>query len=121
MSTSGCHGRKNGTMDAAIEYERYRADTRVLMELGRELRGQGDEDEVTISAGVANAAVLAWGRDEQALPSEHETPDQRSLRKAAADLALIGLSIQQRGVHMPDERVRVHLEAELVQAVRIQP
>jgi hypothetical protein len=104
-----------------MEYERYREDTRVLMELGRELHGQGDEDEVTISARVANAAVLAWERDEQALPPEHETSDQRSLRKAAADLALIGLSIQQRGVHLPDGRVRVHLEAELVQAARIQP
>jgi hypothetical protein len=107
-------------MDGVDEYERYRADARVLMELGEQLHGQGDEDEVTISAGVANAAVLAWERDEEDLPPEHETPDQWSLREAAATLALIGLSIQQQGVHMPDGRVRVHLEADLVQAARIQ-
>lgn len=107
-------------MDGGGEYERYRADARVLIALGKQLHGQGDEDEVTISAGVASAAVLAWERDEEDLPPEQETPDQWLLRDAAATLALIGLSIQERGVHMPDGRVRVQLEADLLRATRLQ-
>ena len=54
-------------------------------ERGKQLHGQGDEHKVTISAGVANAAVLARQRDEEDLhrgrkSSEVNPPDLCPIR-----------------------------------------
>jgi hypothetical protein len=74
------------------EYARYQHDAETLAAIGGALRGQSPES-VTLPADLADAAVAAWQRDEQA-PVEAETPEQRHLRQAASTVALIGLSVQ---------------------------
>jgi hypothetical protein len=74
------------------EYARYGRDAEVLAAIGAALRGQSPE-LVTLPADLADAAVMAWQRDERE-PTGAETPEQRRLRTAAATVALIGLAVQ---------------------------
>ncbi|WP_433856067.1 hypothetical protein [Streptomyces kronopolitis] len=84
-------------MHVSEEYVRYRQDAQVLAEVGRQLAGQVSRVRVTLSREVAEAAVAAWERDELGVVGE-ETVEEFALRDMAAELALIGSAVTERGV-----------------------
>ncbi|GHE84562.1 hypothetical protein GCM10017786_15360 [Amycolatopsis deserti] len=88
------------------QYSRYRQDSEVLAAIGTAI----GEHRITVRLprALADAAVAAWQRDETE-PVAVETPEQWALRDRAADLALIGLAVSERG--RPDgEFVTVDLD-----------
>ncbi|NIH83223.1 hypothetical protein [Amycolatopsis granulosa] len=76
------------------EYERYGQDAEVLAAIGAAIGEQ--RITVRLPRELAAAAVAARHRDETEPPGA-ETPEQWSLRDRAADLALIGLAIDEHG------------------------
>jgi hypothetical protein len=70
--------------------------------------------EVRIPKHLAEQALAAWTRDEDGPPA-YETRHQRVCRHRAAALALIGLSIQERGKTVADAVV-LDLATDLVAA-----
>ncbi|SDC93189.1 hypothetical protein [Actinokineospora iranica] len=90
------------------QYVRYREDSHVLAAIGTHIDAQLGRLTVRLPRAVAEAAVAAWERDE---PAGHdtETGEQRALRDQAAELALIGLAIAQRG-RWEDAEVVVDLD-----------
>src|SRR5262249_31718438 len=90
-------------------------DAQVLAELGRTLAGTAmPVGEGRIPRNPAEQAVTAWRRDDDA-PDADESPEQRVYRHRAGVLALIGLSIRERGTNVADDVV-VDLAADLVAA-----
>ncbi|MER6144990.1 hypothetical protein ABT174_34015 [Streptomyces sparsogenes] len=85
-------------------YIRYREDSKVLAAIGKHVAAQAGRITVRLPRAVAEAAVEAWGRDELDRPGE-ETHEQYALRDQAAELALIGLAISERGRWEGDEVV----------------
>ncbi|MEU1787745.1 hypothetical protein ABZ553_18040 [Streptomyces sparsogenes] len=85
-------------------YVRYREDSKVLAAIGKQVAAQAGRITVRLPRAVAEAAVEAWGRDELDSPGE-ETHEQYALRDQAAELALIGLAISERGRWEGDELV----------------
>jgi hypothetical protein len=84
---------------------RYRDDAKVLAAIGAHLADQDlPEVEVQLPSALARAAIAAWERDEIG-PTKPEDTDQAAQRNAAATLALIGLSITERGRWDGDEVV----------------
>ena len=90
-------------------------DAQVLAELGRTLAGTAmPAVEVRIPRHLAEQALAAWRRDDDA-PDADESQEQRVCRLLAGVLALIGLSIRERGTNIADDVV-VDLAADLVAA-----
>ncbi|WP_329100448.1 hypothetical protein [Streptomyces sp. NBC_01439] len=78
------------------QYVRYGEDSKVLAAIGRQVDIQVDRVSVRLPRAVAEAAVAAWDREESSGQAP-ETHEQYLLRDKAAELALIGLEISQRG------------------------
>ncbi|MFF5538016.1 hypothetical protein ACFY71_37095 [Streptomyces cinerochromogenes] len=78
------------------EYVRYRDDSKVLAAIGEHVDAQVGRVTVWLPKAVAEAAVNAWERDETGGHAP-ETHEEYALRDQAAELALIGLAISQRG------------------------
>jgi hypothetical protein len=83
-------------VDGQEQYARYRDDAKVLAAIGECVRAQAGPVAVRLPRAVAEAAVAAWERDETGGPDE-ESREQYVLRDRAAELALIGLAISERG------------------------
>jgi hypothetical protein len=90
------------------EYQRYRRDAAVLADIGRHLEKRVPLITVRLPRQLAEAAFAAWRRDEQGTTAD-ETPEQRTLRSNAADLALIGAAVAERG-HAEGAEVVVKLD-----------
>jgi hypothetical protein len=78
------------------QYVRYQEDSKVLAAIGEHVDAQVGRITVRLPRAVAEAAVGAWERDEGGGLGK-ETREQYALRDQAAELALIGLAISQRG------------------------
>ena len=92
-------------------HELYRKEAGVLGRVGHVFAAiEMPQIEVRLPRDVAEAAVAAWERDddESAGPTS-ETCEQRVVRSRAATLALIGLTITERG-HWTDDEVVVALD-----------
>ncbi|WP_067545478.1 hypothetical protein [Nocardia crassostreae] len=85
-------------------YARYREDSEVLAAIGESIAPRVGLVSVRLPLGLAEAAVAAWNRDETDELGA-ETPDQHALRERAAELALIGLAISERGRREGDDMV----------------
>ncbi|QXJ23086.1 hypothetical protein AGRA3207_004201 [Actinomadura graeca] len=96
------------------QYARYRQDADVLAEIGTQFAGQVPRLSMSLSRAVAEAAVAAWSRDELGAVGD-ENHEQWTLRDAAAELALIGLAVEERGEWNGDE-VIVDLDAAQISA-----
>jgi enolase len=83
-------------VDEREQYVRYREDAKVLAAIGECVQAQAGRVTVRLPRTVADAAVAAWERDESAGPGE-ESRAQHALRDRAAELALIGLAVSERG------------------------
>ena len=84
------------------EYRRYRDDAAVLVEIGQHLASVVPFVDVTLPAKMVDAAIAAWNRDEDG-PAIEESDEQRHLRGYAADLALLGLVLSERGRCVGDQ------------------
>ncbi|TCJ97342.1 hypothetical protein DFR71_3384 [Nocardia alba] len=93
---------------------RYLDDSKVLAAIGEWIATRVEPVSVRLPLELAEAAVAAWNRDETGEVGE-ETPDQFALRDRAAELALIGLAVSERG-RRDGEDVVVDLHAASVAA-----
>ncbi len=76
----------------------WRGEARVLGEVGAVLADQSlPQVEVRLPRGLAARAIAAWERHDGEQPPDPETHDQAAQRQRAGTLALIGLSITERG------------------------
>ncbi|MFI5685407.1 hypothetical protein [Streptomyces sp. NPDC051636] len=96
------------------QYVRYREDSKVLAAIGAHVDAQVGRVTVRLPRAVAEAAVAAWDRDELGGLGD-ETHEQYALRDQAAELALIGLAISQRG-RWEDEELVIDLDVASVGA-----
>jgi hypothetical protein len=97
------------------QQRQWRQDAQVLAEPGRTLAGTAmPAVEVRIPRHLAEQALAAWRRDDDA-PDADESQEQRVYRRRAGALALIGLSIREHGTNVADDVV-VDLAADLVAA-----
>jgi len=78
------------------QYTRYQRDAEVLAAIGACVEAQTGRVTVRLPEALAEAAVAAWHRDEPDGPGT-ETPEQYAARDRAAELALIGLAVAERG------------------------
>ncbi|AXE90305.1 hypothetical protein [Streptomyces sp. Go-475] len=92
------------------QYVRYRDDRKVLAAIGACVGRQTGRVAVRVPRELAEAAVAAWERTEDAAPGA-ETPERYALRDGAAELALIGLAITERG-RWEGEEVAVDLDVD---------
>ncbi|GAB2883093.1 hypothetical protein [Streptomyces mayteni] len=88
-------------------YARYAAEATVLAAIGERLDTQLGRVVVRLPRALAEAAAAAWERDDPPEPGEPapETHEQYAVRGEAAELALIGLAIVDRGRWEGDEVV----------------
>ncbi|MFG1995358.1 hypothetical protein ACGFJ7_35820 [Actinoplanes sp. NPDC048988] len=93
------------------QYSRYRHDRTVLTAIGTRLESQADRISVRLPRPLAEAAVAAWHREETGGTGE-ESREEFELRDDAANLALIGLALSERGVWDVQEAV---VDLDLVQ------
>jgi hypothetical protein len=91
-------------------YPRWTVDADTLAQIGRAIFPQPTRVTVRLPAALADQALAAWNKDEDSRPVPPETAEQKAVRHMAGTLALIGLSIQERGVADGDE-VLVELES----------
>lgn len=93
-------------------YATWRDDAELLAEIGRCLFSQNLKVSVQLPASLAARTLAAWERDdgEDALARD-ETPGDRTVRHGAADLAPIGLAIQNRSKSSDADQVTVELDA----------
>ncbi|MGW3890691.1 hypothetical protein ACWD69_18540 [Micromonospora chokoriensis] len=89
------------------QYVRYREDRTVLAAIGAALDGQVERITVRLPRSLAESACAAWDREELDHAGE-ESREEYELRDDAAELALIGLAISERGTWDGD-RVTVDL------------
>jgi len=82
----------------------------LLAEIGRCLHSQDLRVQVRLPATLASQAVAGWEREDDA-PVEDETTQQRALRHQAGALALIGLTVKERGIPDGHYAVIVDLDA----------
>ncbi len=75
---------------------RYLDDSKALVAIGEWIAPRVQPVSVRLPLELAEAAVAAWNRDETGEIGE-ETADQYALRDRAAELALIGLAVFERG------------------------
>jgi hypothetical protein len=78
------------------ERQRYAADSRLLGEIGAALVSQNTRLSVRLPAELAAQALAAWHRDETGDVGA-ETAYEQKMRSHAADVALVGLAIEQAG------------------------
>ncbi|MGI5346901.1 hypothetical protein ACQEU8_01750 [Streptomyces sp. CA-250714] len=83
-------------MSDQAQYARYRDDAKTVAAIGACVETQVDRITVRLPKGLAEAAIAAWDRDEADEPGE-ESHEQHAAREHAAELALIGLTISERG------------------------
>lgn len=88
----------------------WRKDEQLLAEIGSALAPQVNRVEVRVPRPLADAAEAAWQRNDQTSNGESETEEARRSRRCAASLALIGLSIAERG-RVEGDTVVVELDA----------
>ena len=91
-------------MEYRDQYVRYQQDRTVLAAIGARLDPQVDRISVRLPRLMAESAVVAWSRDELGEIGE-ESCDEFELRVDAAELALIGLAVSERGVRDGEEVV----------------
>ncbi|QLY27797.1 hypothetical protein [Nocardia huaxiensis] len=100
------------------QYARYREDSTVLAAIGDSIAPEVRLVCVRLPVALAEAAVAAWNRDETGELGA-ESPEQYALRDRAAELALIGLAVSERGrregdvvvVELPVESVAAAIQA----------
>ena len=94
-------------MSEPEQYARYRADAEILRAVGRALR---DPTATTadLPSPLADAALAAWLREEQQPLAPDETAAQRQVRLDAANLALIGLAVE--NARTQGAPVKIHSE-----------
>jgi hypothetical protein len=97
------------------EYVGYRQDAQLLSEIGKALDDQPATSAVSIPQHLASAAIAAWNRDDPPQTSA-ETPEQKSVRYMAADLALIGLTLSVLGEPGEDGTVRAQIDSDLIKS-----
>ncbi|MGH4035730.1 hypothetical protein ACQB60_43305 [Actinomycetota bacterium Odt1-20B] len=104
-------------MHAHGQYLRYQRDAELLAALGTRLRAEVDRTvTVRLPRDLAEAAAAAWARDEREPSDSAESVAEHQLRDQAAELALIGLAVTERGVHDGDGAVVVDLDLTSVAA-----
>lgn len=81
-------------MSSDDQRQRYVDDALILARIGAHLFPQTTRMTVHLPPELAEAAVLAWRRDEID-PGTMESPTLRQMRGQAGTLALIGLAIEQ--------------------------
>ncbi|MEU7904319.1 hypothetical protein [Actinoplanes sp. NPDC049118] len=91
-------------MDDREQYLRYRHDRIALAAIGARLESQVSRVSVRLPRSLAESAVAAWNREELGGIGE-ESREEYELRDDAAELALIGLAISERGVWDGEEAV----------------
>jgi hypothetical protein len=91
----------------------WRKDEQVLAEIGSAVAPQVKRVEIRVPRPLADAAAAAWRRNDQASSGESETEEAHRSRRCAASLALIGLSIAERG-RVEDDSVVVELDARFI-------
>ncbi|APE34660.1 hypothetical protein BOX37_12630 [Nocardia mangyaensis] len=96
-------------------HARYLDDSNVLAAIGAWIAPRVQRVSIRLPIALAEAAVAAWNRDETGETGE-ETPDQYAIRDRAAELALIGLAISERGHLDGDDVVVVELHPTSVAA-----
>jgi hypothetical protein len=69
-------------------YERYRADTNALADVGRELRRQVSAMMVTLPRDLAETAAAAWDHDEDADAEESWDGDESWVSTASGITAV---------------------------------
>ncbi|MEU1242454.1 hypothetical protein ABZ388_19075 [Micromonospora parva] len=84
-------------MEDREQYLRYQRDRTVLLAIGARLGSQVGRISVRLPRSLAESAVAAWNRDELGGFGE-ESREEYELRDDAAELALIGLTIGERGM-----------------------
>jgi hypothetical protein len=90
-------------------------DAQVLGQLGQALADVPmPAVQVRIPTALADVSLAAWAREDDEAPA-YETAEQRIYRDRAADLALVGLSIEARG-RRDGDAVVVDLSADLLVA-----
>lgn len=100
MSAEATEEGDSGTSDDVMSpLARYRADESVLAAIGREFHRQATAVEVSIPKALADLAVASWERDETETTEGvlAEAPQERQARHRSGALALIGLTIIERG------------------------
>jgi hypothetical protein len=86
------------------QYVRYQQDRTVLAAIGARLDLQVGQISVRLPWSMAESAVAVWNRDELGEIGD-ESCDEFELRVDAAELALIGLAANTRGVRDGEEVV----------------
>jgi hypothetical protein len=104
-------------MDGNSDCNQWAEDRKVLVAVGQRLFDQSLRVEVRLPARLAEAALKAWQRDDTGDLPNPETDLQRRVRHDAGVLALIGLSVEQRGV-TDGEDIIVDLDAWYVGGAR---
>ncbi|MEU7948160.1 hypothetical protein AB0C50_26045 [Micromonospora taraxaci] len=84
-------------MEDREQYLRYQQDRTVLAAIGARLDPQVGRISVRMPRSLAESAVAAWNREEPGGIGE-ESREEYELRDDAAELALIGLAIGERGM-----------------------
>jgi hypothetical protein len=75
----------------------YGPEAETLARVGAAIFPQPTMVSVRLPARLADLALAAWRRDDDASPAVPETTEQRATRQRAGTLALIGLCIEQTG------------------------
>ncbi|MEU8213906.1 hypothetical protein AB0B85_32425 [Micromonospora sp. NPDC049044] len=96
------------------QYLRYQEDRTALAAIGTDLDRQVGRISVRLPRSLAELAIGAWNREEPHDGGE-ESREEYELRDAAAELALIGLAISERGT-WEGEQVAVELDVVQVAA-----
>ena len=96
-------------MSSDDQPERYVDDALILARIGAHLSPQTTRMTIHLPHDLAEAAVLAWRREEID-PVAMESPTMRQMRGQAGALALIGLAVEQTS-READGDVVVELDA----------
>ena len=83
----------------------WATDSQELHELARELYPQTPKVEVRVPRQLADKAVAAWQREDDASDLPEESPERRAVRHESATFTLIGLSIENTGIEDGDQVV----------------
>jgi hypothetical protein len=84
-------------VDDREQYVRYRQDRTALAAIGAHLQAQAGRISVRLPRSLTEPAIAAWNREELGEIGA-ESREEYELRDDAAELALIGLAISERGV-----------------------
>jgi hypothetical protein len=84
------------------DYQRWADDATTLHELAQEVLPQTPKVRLRIPESLADRAVAAWQRDDETLSLAPESDEERSVRRDAGTLALIGEFIEETGARDGD-------------------